>query len=130
MGVTKRLHRLWAALNLPPDVFAAKLELSLRRAKRAFDQKPTVGMLAKVVRAFPDVNGHWLLSGEGEMFTPHRERHLQLVADNAGNVMGSNNGCSVQVINQMCTCAATYQAQLQDKERLIQILLRQQSYKP
>jgi hypothetical protein len=129
MGARNRLRRLWAALNLPPDVFAAKLELSLRRSKRAFEGKPTVGMLAKVVRAFPDVNAHWLLSGEGEMFTPHRERHLQLVADqatasNSGNTMGSHN--TLQIINHACTCATIYQAQLQDKERLIQILLKQQ----
>ncbi|MDB5268018.1 MAG: hypothetical protein JWP58_1058 [Hymenobacter sp.] len=97
--IADRLSHLCVALNLSIAQFAERLGLTLRRARRVIrtTHKPSVGLLARVRRAFPSVNPDWLLLGEGEVFLN------LLLAPNAGNYIGINYGHCVQIIRP-CSC--------------------------
>jgi hypothetical protein len=97
--------------------------LPLRRAKRILkpSRSPSLKLMARVLRAFPEINAHWLISGTGELFTTQP-------TTNAGNAIGINYGSSIQVINTSCSCLNTTElmaAHLAEKERTIQLLLTQ-----
>ncbi|WP_210516456.1 helix-turn-helix domain-containing protein [Hymenobacter terricola] len=97
-----RLSHLCVALNLTLAQFAHHIGLTIRRAKRVLKttHKPSIGLMARVRRAFPNVNPDWLLLGEGEVF-------LSLIvapAANAGNYIGINYGHCVQVMHPACHC--------------------------
>lgn len=98
--IADRLSHLCVALNLSIAQFAERLGLTIRRARRVIKNthKPSVGLLARVRRAFPHVSADWLLLGEGEVFHS---------SSNAGNYIGINYGHCVQVIHPPCSCSHT-----------------------
>lgn len=100
-----RLSHLCVALNLSIAQFAERIGLTLRRCRRVLKttHKPSLGLMARVRRAFPSVNPDWLLLGEGEVFLS-----LTLgptLAPNAGNYIGINYGHCTQIIYPACSCA-------------------------
>ncbi|WP_310393657.1 hypothetical protein [Hymenobacter sp.] len=90
-----RLSSLCLALHLSPADFALLLDLPLRRARRVLkpSQAPSLKLMARVQRAIPQVNPHWLLCGEGEMLSRPRE------SANTGNWVGTNYGTLHQTIH-------------------------------
>ncbi len=47
--------------------------------------KPSMDFLTKLIESFPSINGHWLLTGQGDMYAsgkiPHVEKELNLAVD-------------------------------------------------
>jgi hypothetical protein len=90
-----RLSCLCAALNLSITDFATHLDLPLRRAKRVLkpERKPSLKLLNRVHRAFPQVSTLWLFCGEGQMFIP-----APTPTATSGNYVGNNYGTLHQTI--------------------------------
>lgn len=86
-----RLAHLQYVLQLSTPEFSTALGLPLARTRRLMrpGRTPTVGLLARVRRSFPQVNPDWLLSGEGDVFSP---------AQPTGNAIGTNYGTANQTI--------------------------------
>lgn len=65
-----RLKQARTALNLQQGAFAKKLGIlqqQLSKYERGFN-KPSIEFLIKLSKIF-NINIHWLLTGEGQMFT-------------------------------------------------------------
>lgn len=86
-----RLAHLQLVLHLSTPEFSTALGLPLARTTRLLrpGRTPTVGLLARVRRCFPQVNPDWLLSGEGQVL-------CSSIA--AGNSISTNFGTSTQTI--------------------------------
>ena len=89
-----RLGYLCLALNLSTSDFAVMLDLPLRRAKRVLKptRKPSLKLIARVLRAIPELNHLWLLDGDGTMFNTDEPPNL-------GNYVGTNSGTCYQIIH-------------------------------
>ncbi len=127
-----RLYQLCKALRLSPEDFARRLNVPVHRIEEVLQSKryPTLKLIARVLQAIPDVNPSWLLNGAGAMLIQQTAATIeQQVARNAGVVIGTNHGTStIHISKGPCDCAMTrqLQAHLDDKERMIQLLLNQQ----
>lgn len=88
---TDRLTHLCVALNLSLTQFAERLGLTIRRAKRILKnhRKPSIGLLARIRRAFPQISPDWLILGEGDVF---------LQSTTHVNHVGCNYGTLTQII--------------------------------
>ena len=54
-------------------------EQAISKLIKGQTQSPKADLIAQIAISFPDVNLRWLLLGEGEMFTNHKNNeHLQL----------------------------------------------------
>ncbi|WP_310397292.1 hypothetical protein [Hymenobacter sp.] len=97
-----RLSSLCLALHLSTAEFAALLDLPPRRARRVLKptHRPSLKLMARVQRAIPQVNPHWLLCGEGEMLS----RPLDPQPSNTGNWVGTNYGTVHQTIQTIVFC--------------------------
>lgn len=98
-------------------------------ARKIFDPE-------RIKRAFPQVNGNWLLTGEGEMLLPEEGsssvhvsgHHNTAQVNSSGSLEVSNYGASdtseteknVQLLKQEIS---SLNALLAEKERLINVLL-------
>lgn len=97
--------------------------------------KPSSDFLEKIVIRFRNVSAHWLLTGEGEAFTSEASTIIQAQEKNLGNVVGTISG-GKNKFTTLADCAKENEhlrtqveqlkSQLGDKERTIQILLKQQ----
>jgi hypothetical protein len=87
-----RLAHLQDVLHLSTSQFSTALGLPLARTRRLMrpGRTPTVGLLARVRRCFPQVNPDWLLSGEGDVLCSTRP---------TGNAIGTNYGTATQTIH-------------------------------
>lgn len=128
-----RLRHLCVVLDLTPEDFAARLNLPLRSARRVlrYSRKPSLGLMARVQQAMPELSAKWLLCGEGSMF--HKP---QQTGDTVNSHVGINQGNSTGAVYGTChqtiysyssswEVNQVLQAQLADKERTIQLLLTQ-----
>ncbi len=118
-----RLRHLQKALRLSPVDLAQALDIPERRVRQLLksEDKPTLALVARLRRTFPQVNPDWLLLGEGDIFLA-RAQMAQLYGS---NYIGSNSGTCIQNIYQCEKCHPTEEAlklQVADKTRIIQLL--------
>lgn len=68
--INQRLNLLIEALNLNPSSFGKRTSIKDGTLRMYIDRgsKPSSEVLEKIVRAIPNVNAAWLLTGDGEMF--------------------------------------------------------------
>lgn len=97
-------------------------------ARKTFDPE-------RIKRAFPQVNGNWLLTGEGEMLLPDDQGTIQVGGhhnttqiNSTGNIettKGSDNDATTlqHAIELLQKDNAALHALLDEKERLIKVLL-------
>lgn len=98
-------------------------------ARKIFDPE-------RIKRAFPQVDGNWLLTGEGEMLLPEdggntvhvSGHHNTAQVNSSGSLEVSNYGSSgppeeVQNLQMLKQENASLHALLAEKERLIKVLL-------
>ncbi|RZJ94735.1 MAG: hypothetical protein EOO60_02355 [Hymenobacter sp.] len=115
-----RLGHLCVALHLTPQQFAESIGLPLHQTTRILHptRAPSRPLAARVLRTFPQVDPAWLLCGQGEMFLPTKQ----------GNYLAVNYGHCTQIVAPMSyydSTLSSMQAHLVEKERTIQILMRQ-----
>jgi hypothetical protein len=118
-----RLSHLCVALNLTTAEFAQRLDFP---KGRRLPRRPNYIFLQKVLAAFPIVNPSWLFLGKGNMFQSHFT-----TTSTANNYVGINNGQCFQYITVSSASSALEQqlrANLDDKERMIQILIHRLGY--
>ncbi len=128
-----RLCQLCKALQLSPEDFARRLNVPVHRIEEILQSNrfPTLKLIARVLQVIPNVNPSWLLNGAGAMLIQETPATIeQQVARNGGVVMGTNYGTStIHISKGPCECIMTrqLQAHLDDKERMIQMLLLNQT---
>jgi hypothetical protein len=118
-----RLSHLCVALKLTTAEFAQRLDLP---KGRRLPRRPNHIFLEKVLAAFPTVSPCWLLLGKGNMF-----RSTYTTTNTANNYVGINHGQCFQYITISSTDSVLEQqlrANLDDKERMIQILIHRLGY--
>lgn len=132
-----RLGHLRTVLDLSTSDMALLLDLPRERMKRILKSKakPSVTLLARIRRALPYVNPDWLLSGEGPVLLTHSpaaplyQYPLPIAAPT--NAIHTNHGTANQTLNVLSCQAdlrvcrqhmALLQQQIQDKEKIIQLL--------
>lgn len=82
----------------------------------------------RIKRAFPQVDGNWLLTGEGNMLLPDSGNTKAVLATNQNTNHGTqiigenveNRNCDTEMLKQRIK---DLQALLDEKERLIKVLL-------
>lgn len=131
-----RLGLLRTVLDLSTTEMALLLELPRERMKRILKSKakPSVTLLARIRRALPYVNPDWLLTGEGPVLLttpPAVPLYHPLPIAAPANAIHTNHGTANQTLNvlncqsDLRVCRqhmAMLQQQLQDKEKIIQLL--------
>lgn len=146
--INQRLNFLLNALGMKAGPFSRALGVSETTVRNYVDRtsKPSSEILEKIVNTFKQVNLIWLVTGEGEPF-------LQEDKNSFNNVLGTNYGHSNQNIStgspkhhisdsnasqyiasdtnnleeKLRAAEETIQllkSQLQDKERIIQLLIK------
>lgn len=75
MSVVSRIYQLIDYSGLAVAEFSKRVGVSNGYFAKQKANNANIGshILEKIVRAFPDVNTHWLLTGEGEMLNPVTE---------------------------------------------------------
>lgn len=118
--------------------FSSALDISEATTRNYLERgtKPSADYLEKVVRHFSRVNPTWLLTGEGPMFLDEGSNssdnsQKNIGTNNVGNI-GTNNGTAMVHYTTLSDCEKDLNAaqerivllssQLQDKERIIQLL--------
>ena len=133
------MGHLRTVLDFSTNEMALLLDLPRERMKRILKSKakPSVTLLARIRRALPYVNPDWLLTGEGPVLLTHLPAdplyyHLPITPiATPANAIHTNNGTANQTLNVL-NCQADLhvcrqhmtmlQQQLQDKEKIIQLL--------
>lgn len=142
--IGQRLKFLMDSLDLKVRTFANALDVSETNIRNytTRDSKPSADILERIVRQYPQVNTHWLVTGEGEPLLSREGTSDQSTTTNtkknSGNIQ--NNTGNAQVTNiKLEECqrdleatrkdAAAYQreiallqGQLKDKEEIITLL--------
>jgi transcriptional regulator with XRE-family HTH domain len=142
--IGQRLKFLMDSLNLKVRTFANALDVSETNIRNytTRDSKPSADILERIVRQYPQVNTHWLVTGEGEPLLTDKSSDQSTTINakkNSGNIQ--NNTGNAQVTNniELEQChrdldatrkdAAAYQreiallqGQLKDKEEIISLL--------
>lgn len=102
MSVVSRIYQLIDYSGLAVAEFSKRVGVSNGYFAKQKANNANIGshILEKIVRAFPDVNTHWLLTGEGEMLNPVTESAEKILqtkcAENVtiskGNIKGNKIG--------------------------------------
>lgn len=153
--IGQRIKFLITSLGLSVRKFAHALDVGETNIRNYLDRgtKPSSDILEKIILSFPQVNMVWLLTSEGEPFITNEANsggtqtgnfnqtgtgNIQKVKGNKNNVQ-TNNGDHATITNnvKLDDCQRELKAasekiemltsQLADKERTIQILLKQTS---
>jgi transcriptional regulator with XRE-family HTH domain len=142
--IGQRLKFLMEALNLKVRTFANALDVSETNIRNytVRDSKPSADILERIVRQYPQINTHWLITGEGEpLLTPvpsdqsvttNVKKNSGAIQTNTGNARVVNNieleDCK-RDLEATRKDAAAYQreivllqGQLKDKEEIITLL--------
>lgn len=125
------------ALGTNPAALSRILGISDSTVRNYTDRtsKPGYEVLEKLYRSFKRINLPWLFGEPGEPLLPEQssERELLIVQkENQGNVIGTNHGTVTHTHNTVADCEKDLKiaqtkvehltSQLQDKERIIQLL--------
>lgn len=114
-----RLSHLCVALQLSTTDFAQRLDLP--KGKR-LPRRLNEDLQKKILVTFPNVNPCWLFKGKGEVLWP-----VPSTSHISNNYVGINYGQCIQYITTSSAYSVVEQqlrANLAEKERLIQILMR------
>ena len=81
MSVVSRIYQLIDYSGLAVAEFSKRVGVSNGYFAKQKANNANIGshILEKIVRAFPDVNTHWLLTGEGEMLNPVTESAVKIL---------------------------------------------------
>jgi predicted transcriptional regulator len=149
--INQRLNFLLNTLGMKAGPFSRALGLSETTIRNYIDRnsKPSSEVLEKIVNTFKQVNLVWLVTGVGEHFLPESYEVTQSTVGNQNNVLGVSHGTTYQnngnakphidsFTQRISTGTGTVsceeklksaeqliqvlQSQLQDKERIIQLL--------
>jgi hypothetical protein len=150
-SINERLKFLVASLSESARAFSESIGESPTNTHNytSGDTRPKPEYLKKVLVQFRNINAHWLMTGEGEPFlsdpitgTTQTGNFNQVgtgnkqVVKGKGNVVGTNLGTITHTTLPDCEKdlaaaqkeIALLTSQLADKERTIQILLKQQGH--
>ncbi|WMJ74214.1 helix-turn-helix transcriptional regulator [Cytophagaceae bacterium ABcell3] len=69
MDTTKRIKKIIEHFELSPSVFADEIEVQRSSISHILSgrNKPSLDLIQKVIKRFPEINPVWLLTGKGEM---------------------------------------------------------------
>lgn len=134
-SINQRIKFLIKELKLSSRAFSAALDAPDATTRNYIDgrSKPGSDYLEKVLRTFESVNPAWLIIGEGAVFKDSTSESKALQQKNTGGVnIVTNHGVAAQHYNSIPDCEKDLQvaqdkiaqltSQLQDKERIIQLL--------
>ena len=142
LTINQRLKILIEKVSPNAKVFSETIEESPATTHNYIGKRqtePRAQYLSKVLSHFADVDARWLMTGQGDVFTSQEaeeQANHQPSKKNSGNIVGSITGGKNQ-FTTLADCAKDNEnlrtqleqlkSQLGDKERTIQILLKQQS---
>lgn len=137
--INQRIKILIEKLGLNAKVFSERIEESPTTTHNYIGKRqtePRAQYLSKALSHFTHVNARWLMTGEGDAFASGEYLITQTQEKNSGNVVGQITGGRNKFMT-LADCAKENEhlrtqleqlkSQLGDKERTIQILLKQQS---
>ena len=95
-------------------------------------QKPGINFISKFLALFPDVNGDWLLRGEGQKYfndkplTGNKDNTASYNIENISlEEVGEMNGQYVSRVKDLITRIIELEAKLEEKEKFITQLIEQ-----
>lgn len=81
-----RLKQIIEYYNITPHAFSQKIGVSEGTVRKILSENTTIRSdnLLKISQTFTDIDLHWLITGQGEMFLKDRQNtHLEQHSDNA-----------------------------------------------
>ena len=139
--INQRLKFLIGKLGLTAKAFSEAIEESPTTTHNYISERnaePRARYLSKTLSHFAHIDARWLMTGDGDVFTSQvteEQANHQPSKKNSGNIVGSITGGKNQ-FTTLADCAKDNEnlrtqleqlkSQLNDKERTIQILLKQQ----
>lgn len=145
--INQRIKFLLEKLNLSARDFSRAVGVPDNNTQNYLEPRfaqPKAEYLERIVHHFGSINPNWLLTGQGAPFlpnsTPSSDSHNISAKNFQGNITGTNHGSMTQSVGTTTTLPdcekdltaahekiALLTSQLADKERTIQILLKQTS---
>ncbi|HEX8659203.1 MAG TPA: helix-turn-helix transcriptional regulator [Hymenobacter sp.] len=98
-AIGQRIKFLIDSLKISVRKFAQSLDVAETNIRNYIDKgsKPSSEALERIVRAFPQTNLVWLVTGDGEPFLKQVDEPLiNYQKNNSGNTIGNNRGIANQ----------------------------------
>jgi len=101
MNIIDRILEIRNKKDISQADFARLLELTPQALSR-YEKgkvKPSTDLLSKICLALPDINGHWLLTGKGEMYLDHKACSITIDDFFIKIIGGRENLKNIEAIN-------------------------------
>lgn len=108
MTIRERINLFLCARNIPRSTFEKRCGLS-NGYVRNLKETPSATKLENILRAYPEINRVWLLTGEGEMLTVPASPGTQSTTDSGqqfnGAISGNQHQFAGHDLNNNAPCA-------------------------
>lgn len=73
-----RILKIMNSANLSPTTFATKIDIQPAQVSHITSgrNKPSLDIVDKILRAFPNIRYEWLVRGEGEMYNEYKQTSI------------------------------------------------------